>query len=160
MVGAAHRRAERDSPGLAGGAEHAYDIWRQHPYGVLLVCGRGVDVLQLPYRLEGLLPALPAAGLVVPVALSGPPPQWQLFVATDSGTLLPELTLASVRRHGAGAWVALPPTTLPHMVPARWTAPPPSTAGRPLPTAQEVQQVLLDALLSSGLATGPDDDDE
>jgi hypothetical protein len=41
----------------------------------------------------------------------------------------------------------------------RWTQPPPydSTA---LPTADEAQHALFNALLRSGIGTGPDDDDE
>ncbi len=98
--------------------DQAPEIWTQQPSGVLLVCGRGVDVLQFPHRLEGLLPALAAGNL------------------------------------------ALPPTPVAHLVTARWTVPPPQGAERtPLPTAEEVQQVLLDALLHSGLPAGPDDDD-
>lgn len=136
--------------------DEAYEIWSQHPYGVLLVCGRGVDVLEVPRRIK-LLPVLTAAGLVVPVAVSGPPLRWQVLMATGSGALLPELALASVRLRGAGAWVALPPTPVADLFTARWIAL--GTASTPLLDAGEVQQVLLTALRSSGLATGPTDED-
>jgi hypothetical protein len=33
--------------------EHAREIWSQHLYGVLLVCGHGVDVLELTHRMIG-----------------------------------------------------------------------------------------------------------
>lgn len=140
--------------------DHAQQIWAQQPYGVLLVCGQAVDVLELPHRLAGLLPALVAGNLAVPVAATGPPPRWLLFVATGPSTLSADLALASVRLHSAGAWVALPPTPVAHLITARWTVPPLQGAERtPLPTAEQVQQVLLDALLRSGLPAGPDDDD-
>jgi hypothetical protein len=119
-----------------------------------------VDVLELPHRLAGLLPALVAGNLAVPVAVTGPPPRWLLFVATGSGTLSADLALASVRLHGAGAWVALPPTPVAHLITVRWSVPPPLGAERiPLPTAEGVQQVLQDALLRFGLPVGLDDDD-
>ena len=51
--------------------EHAREIWSQHPYGVLLVCGHSVDVLELPYRIMGLLSAFTGEGLVAPVAVTG-----------------------------------------------------------------------------------------
>lgn len=117
-------------------------------------------MLELPHRLQQLLPALAEGNLVVPVAATGPPPRWLLFVATGSGTVSGDLALASVRLRGAGAWVALPPTPVASMFTAWWTVPPPQDAeSTQLPTAEEVQQVLLDALLSSGLPAGPDDDD-
>lgn len=47
--------------------DQAWTIWGQQPYGVLLVCGRGIDVLDVPLRVAELLPALADAGLVVPV---------------------------------------------------------------------------------------------
>jgi hypothetical protein len=68
------------------------------------------------------------------VAATGPPPRWLLFTATGSGSLSCDLNLARVRLREAGAWVALP-------------------------TADEVQHALLNALLRSGLGTGSDDGD-
>jgi hypothetical protein len=85
----------------------AYEVWCEHPYGVLLVCGRGVDVLELPQRLRGLL-AFPEVPWV-PLAMTAPPVRWLLFTATGSGAVSGELARASVRLYAAGAWVALPP---------------------------------------------------
>ena len=135
----------------------AYEVWSENPYGVLLVCGRGVDVLELPEELGWLLPApkVPQA----PLAVSSPPRQWLLFTATGSGHLSGELARAGVRLHTAGAWVALPPTPVEPMSPQRWLAPPQlSTDG--LPDTEKVQHALLTALLRSGLGPGPGDDDE
>lgn len=76
------------------------------------MCGRGVDVLEVPFRVVELLAALEGAGWVVPVATTLVPSRWLLLVRTDSGTLRDELAAASVHLRGIGQWVALPPTTL------------------------------------------------
>jgi Bifunctional DNA primase/polymerase, N-terminal len=139
----------------------AYEVWSEHPYGVLLVCGLGVDVLELPQRLTGLLPAPEVPR--VPVAATAPPVRWLLFTATGSSTLLGDLILlilARVRLHTAGAWVALPPTTVGFLTPQRWVEPPQPGSAQRLPTAEEVQHGLLTALLGSGLGIGPGDDDD
>jgi Bifunctional DNA primase/polymerase, N-terminal len=140
--------------------KRAEEIWGQQPYGVLLVCGRGVDVLELPHRMRGLLCALAPGGPVVPVAATGAPPRFLVFTATGPGTLAGDLTLAKVRLHGAGAWVALPPTTVGFLFPQRWWTAPPEHGRTRLRPAQPVQDVLVDALLASGLGTGTDDDEE
>jgi hypothetical protein len=123
--------------------EHAHDIWtRQRSLGVLLVCGRGVDALEVPFGMVELLPSL-CLGVPVVTALS--PVRWLLLVATGSGTLREDLAVASVRLRGTGRWVALPPTTLGGYPPIRWTQEPPEG---PLPCADEVQRVLAEALHS------------
>lgn len=126
--------------------EHARDIWtRQRSLGVLLVCGRGVDALEVPFRVAELLPGL---GLGVPVATALSPSRWLLLVATGSGTLREDLAVASVRLRGTGQWVALPPTALGGYPPIRWTVAPPEDPDVPLPSADEVQRVLAEALRS------------
>ncbi|MBV9139323.1 MAG: bifunctional DNA primase/polymerase [Pseudonocardiales bacterium] len=134
----------------------AYEIWSEHPYGVLLVCGRGVDVLELPQRLRGLLafPEVPH----VPLAMTAPPVRWLLFTATGSGAVSGELASAGVRLHTAGAWVALPPTTVGFLSPQRWLEPPQHPGTGRLRTADEVQQGLLTALRRSRFGTGSGDD--
>jgi hypothetical protein len=137
--------------------ERAEEIWSQHPYSVLLVCGLGVDVLELPHRMRELLPALPDG---VPIASTGAPRRWLVFTATGLPTLSPDLDVAGVRCHGAGAWVALPPTTVQFLTPQRWWTGAPRERGiTVLPAAEQVQQVLVEALLASGIGTGPDDDE-
>jgi Bifunctional DNA primase/polymerase, N-terminal len=127
--------------------EQAEEIWGQHPYGVLLVCGQGVDVLELPLRMMGQLGALTGGG---PVALTGSPPRFLVFTSTDVDLLLP--AVRGVRLHGAGSWVALPPTATELVLAQRWWTTP--LAGQPLlPT-----QVVLDALHSAG--TGWPDDEQ
>jgi len=127
--------------------ERAYALWSEHPYGVLLVCGRGVDVLELPHRMMGLLSALQSA---VPVAVTGSPPRFLVFTATDPDVLPP--ALRQVRLNGAGSWIALPPTATELVLTQRWWTTPAEDQLRLLPT-----QVVLDALASAGL--GGDDDE-
>lgn len=137
--------------------ERVEEVWSRQPYGVLLVCGRGVDVLELPYRMRELLGAPELAQ--VPVAVTGFPPRWLLFTATGSNNLSADLDLARVRLHGAGSWVALPPTVVAPLCTARWIEPPQhNTVG--LIIAEEVQHALLQVLLRSGVGTGPGDDDD
>jgi len=132
--------------------DQAHEIWSDQPYGVLLVCGRGVDALELPHQMMGVLTALTGAQPVAPVALTGSLPRVLVFTATDSDFLLP--ALRQVRLHGAGAWIALPPTATELVLRQRWWTTPPKGEPPLLPTP-----VVLDALRNSG--TGwPDDEDE
>jgi Bifunctional DNA primase/polymerase, N-terminal len=127
--------------------EYAHEIWSQHPYGVLLVCGLGVDVLELPSSMLGVLSALQSATPVIPVAITGSPPQFLVFTATDPGTVLPDLQ--EVHLHGAGSWIALPPTATELVLMQRWWTTPAEGELPLLPT-----QVVLDALRSAGLGVG------
>ncbi|MGH3854570.1 MAG: bifunctional DNA primase/polymerase [Pseudonocardiaceae bacterium] len=129
--------------------EHAEQSWtRLRHVGVLLVCGRGIDALEVPFRVHELLPALSSADLVMPVATALAPSRWVLFVATGSGALRDDLAAASVRLRGTGQWVALPPTTLGGCPPPRWTQAPPEGRDVRPPGADEVQRVLAEALRS------------
>lgn len=141
-------------------AEQVEQIWSQAPYGVLLVCGQGVDVLELPHRMWGLLSALAPGDPVVPIAETGVPPRFLVFTASGPGTLWGDLALTRVRLHAAGAWVALPPTHVHFLTPQRWWNPPPDRESPQLRPAQQVQEVLVTALLASGLGTGTDDDED
>lgn len=136
---------------------HVHEIWSQQPYSVLLVCGRGVDVLELPHRVFGLLPA-PEVPQVPLAATAAPPRRWLLFTATGSGALSGELASVGVRLHTAGSWVALPPTTVEFLAPQRWLDPPQSPSTRRLCTADEVQHGLLTLLLRSGRRADDDTD--
>lgn len=135
--------------------KQAEEVWtRLRRVGVLLVCGRGIDALEVPFRVREPLPALGMRDLTVPVATALAPSRWQLFVATGSGTLRPDLAIASVCPRGIGQWVALPPTTLGGYPPVQWTQAPPEDRDLCLPGADEVQQTLAEALTSGR----PDDD--
>ncbi|MGH3718306.1 MAG: bifunctional DNA primase/polymerase [Pseudonocardiaceae bacterium] len=128
--------------------DHAWSVWGRQAYGVLLVCGRGIDALEVPFRVIELLPALADADLVVPVVTALAPSRWVLLVATASGTLRDELAAASVRLRGKGEWVALPPTAVSGYPPLRWRVPPLDDGASALPSADEVQRVLAEALSS------------
>ncbi|MGH3829352.1 MAG: bifunctional DNA primase/polymerase [Pseudonocardiaceae bacterium] len=128
--------------------DQAWRLWDQRPYGVLLACGHGVDTLAVPFRVMELLPALASAGLAVPVATALVPSRWVLIVTSGSGTVRDELAVASVRLRGIGQWVALPPTTPAGQPPLRWTTPPAEDPDTALPSADEVQRVLAEALRS------------
>jgi Bifunctional DNA primase/polymerase, N-terminal len=133
--------------------EHAEEIWSQHPYAVLLVCGQGVDVLELPNRMMGLLSIFTGEGPVVPVpvAVTGSLPRFLVFTSTDVDFLLP--ALPGVRLHGAGSWIALPPTPTELVLAQRWWTTP--LPGQPLLPPQ----VVCDALRSAG-AGWPGDEQE
>lgn len=48
--------------------KQAEETWtRLRKVGVLLVCGRGIDALEVPFRVRELLPALGKRNLTVPV---------------------------------------------------------------------------------------------
>lgn len=128
----------------------AYEVWSAHPYGVLLVCGHGVDVLELPQRLVALLraPEVPQAPVV-----ATRPERWLLFTTTGSKTLTGDLVVANARLHTLGDWVALPPTTTQFLVPQQWVEPPPRSTGV-LPTTDEIQAGLIAALARSRFEAG------
>ena len=135
--------------------ERAEEVWTACRHvGVLLVCGRGIDALEVPFRVTEVVPALGQRGVRVPIATALAPSRWLLFVATGSGTLWPELAAVSVRWRGIGQWVALPPTTLGGYPPVRWTVAPTEDHALYLPGAQEVQRMLAEAL-SSGHPDAP-----
>lgn len=112
--------------------DQALNVWTQQPYGVLLVCGQGVDALELPPRVAELVPALTAAGMGAPLAAVLP--RRLLFVASGTGALLPALQGAGVVLRGQGSWVPLPPTNLGHAR-ASWRISP--TEGQELPDADK-----------------------
>lgn len=126
----------------------------QKPYGALVVCGRGVDVLQVTAEVAEALPALTGAGLATPVSVTAPPPRWQLWVATGGNGLRPELESRGCALHSLGAWVALPPTNLGPFR-CRWRVEPPDGA-LGLPDADKVQTLLVDAM--KALVWDPDSD--
>lgn len=80
--------------------------WSHLPYSVLVVCGEGVDALEVSGRYGArLLAALAGAGLTAPAMLT-PGGGLVLFVRTDPRAVA--LVSATVRT--LGHWVAVPPT--------------------------------------------------
>lgn len=120
----------------------ARTIWTGRPYGLLLVCGQGVDVLELPAAAATTLPDLSRDGLGAPIAVAFPPPRWLVFL-TSGAPLHPELAAAEATLRGTGEWVALPPTQL-GQARARWRVPPGDDHA--LPGSAQVQRRIADAL--------------
>ncbi|MFN2495724.1 MAG: bifunctional DNA primase/polymerase, partial [Pseudonocardiaceae bacterium] len=85
--------------------ELALTVWTGRPYGVLLVCGQGVDVLELPAPTASTLRTVSRDGVGVPIAVVFPPPCWLVFV-TSGAPLRPDLAALDVTLRGAGDWVA------------------------------------------------------
>jgi len=87
--------------------------WADAPYSVLVVCGRGVDCVELPWLTQArrLLAALRAHGLFPPV-MATPMGRLALFVRTPPTDRCRFQVSASV--HLAGAWVPVPPTDQRH----------------------------------------------
>jgi hypothetical protein len=80
--------------------------WSRIPYSVLVVCGEGVDCLEVPGRYGArLLVALAGAGLFPPAMLT-PTGGLVLFVRTDPRAV----ALVSATLCALGQWVAVPPT--------------------------------------------------
>jgi hypothetical protein len=80
--------------------------WSAVPYNVLVVCGEGVDCLEIPGRFGArMLPALAAADLFPPAMLT-PSGGLVLFVRTDHRAV----GLVSATLRGLGTWTAVPPT--------------------------------------------------
>lgn len=81
--------------------------WSREPYSVLVVCGQGVDCLEVAARYTArMLPALAQAALFAPAMLT-PTGKLALFVQTDHRAA----GLASANLRGLGAWVGIPPTS-------------------------------------------------
>lgn len=81
--------------------------WSSVPYSVLVVCGQGVDCLEVPARYTTrMLPALAKAMLFAPAMLT-PTGKLALFVQTDHRAA----GLVSANLRGLGAWVGIPPSS-------------------------------------------------
>ncbi|HEU0088436.1 MAG TPA: bifunctional DNA primase/polymerase [Pseudonocardiaceae bacterium] len=123
--------------------DQAHTTWSRRRYGVLLVCGRGVDVLELPTPLAtAALPALGTPGVAGPV-VALPSARWLLLVASGPGLLPPMRSWPAITYRGPGHWVPLPPTDLGSTWAGWHRAPEPGAA---LPASDVVQRVIIAAL--------------
>jgi len=85
----------------------AANWWNDQPYGALLVCGLGVDCIELPgSHSRRMLAPLREAGLRPPAMIT-PVGTMVLFARTYAGS---RPCLVSVSLRSAGSWVAVPPT--------------------------------------------------
>ena len=111
------------------------DWWRADAYSVLLATGRAFDVLELTTGPDLVMADWPGPLLRAP---SG----GLMFLLRTGATLHPELAARTdVVLHGAGSWIAVPPTRSP-VGRLRWIVAPPISAWR-LPDAEPVQARLL-----------------
>lgn len=119
--------------------------WRYAPHSVLLPTGDAFDVLEIGAPLGALALASPhwSGPRRGPVATT-PTGRW-MFMVQPGEPLCDRLAgELSVVRHGRGSWVPAPPTRLVGGR-VRWTVPPQEVRWR-LPTGEQVQRLLLDAL--------------
>ncbi|MGH3533467.1 MAG: bifunctional DNA primase/polymerase [Pseudonocardiaceae bacterium] len=125
--------------------DRAEATWTRRPFSVLLECGRGVDVLELPGRLaERAVLGLTAAGPACPVPVLLYPARWLLLTATGDGPIPEFLPWPGASYRGAGTWVPLPPTDL-GQCRARWHTDPTELTGD-LPETEQVQRVVAAAV--------------
>jgi hypothetical protein len=113
--------------------------WTVELHGELVLLGTGseLDAIEVP---PGLGAAVPKPGPVAVTATGR-----RIFLVRPGSPLRPELERRlDVVRHGTGSWVAVAPSRLPEG-PVRWAITPASTGWR-LPSADDVQRLLVDAL--------------
>ncbi|MGH3991355.1 MAG: hypothetical protein ACRDSN_02695 [Pseudonocardiaceae bacterium] len=115
------------------GPETAHEWWSDKPYGIACLTGTQFDALQVPQWLgQRVLPGMPHLAAVIEVRRPLDC-DWYFLITPGSPTIteLPRLT-TGVRHHGAGHWIALPPTEnalwvsrqadlrLPHSLTVQW----------------------------------------
>lgn len=128
--------AATDDPARAG------RWWRTARYSVLLVTGRAFDVLEVPAPLGARAIGSPRWG-GGPVAAT-PAGRW-MFLVRPGTPLRRELDRPDVVRHARGSWIPAPPTRTP--AGAVWWVVSPPEVGWLLPSPDEVQRLLVDAVV-------------
>lgn len=125
--------------------DEALDVWTRRPFSVLLLCGLGIDVLEIPAAAG---PAaqhyLNEAEQLGPIALATAR-NWLLFVRGSAALRADLAERGHIQHRGVGDWAPLPPT-MDGPLPYRWRVTPASVNWR-LPSSDDVQQVLDDHLL-------------
>lgn len=114
--------------------------WSDRPYSLLVATGPAVEAIEVDADL-GRRTAVALRGLdvLVPIVAT---PEGRWYLLTRGGQrLCNELdTDPSVRLHGAGSWVPMPPTTFPHGA-VHWRVKP-QVCGWLLPDPERVQDAL------------------
>jgi hypothetical protein len=125
-------------------AEQVAAWWTGQPYSLLLATGVVLDAIAVPDEVGRLAArALRLLGVPVPIVAT-PDGQW-LFLTTVARELRADLANnPDITLHGAGSWIALPPSSFQHGV-AHWRVKP-EVCGWEFPDADVVQNVLADAL--------------
>jgi hypothetical protein len=118
--------------------------WTGTPYSLLVATGRVVDAVEVDVELgKRAARLLRATGHPAPIVAT-PDGRW-LFLTTVAESLPEQLVASgSVRWHGEGSWVPLPPTPFQHGV-VHWRVKP-DVWGWQLPAAEAVHSVLARAL--------------
>jgi hypothetical protein len=114
--------------------------WTVELHGEIVLVGTGstLDAIEVPRALGAAVPLTPG-----PVAVTAA--GRRIFLVRPGSPLRPELERRlDVVRHGPGSWVAVAPSRLPEGL-VRWAIAPSRTGWR-LPPADDVQQMLVDAL--------------
>jgi hypothetical protein len=118
--------------------------WRIAPYSVLLATGRAFDVLEVPAPLG--VRALGARHRNAGPVAATPTGRWMVLVRPGT-PLRRELDRPDVVRHARGSWIPAPPTLTP--AGAVWWVVSPPEVGWLLPCPDEVQQLLVDAVVET-----------
>ncbi|WP_410662000.1 hypothetical protein [Amycolatopsis sp. lyj-84] len=116
--------------------------WATSPFGTLLVCGHGVDALDLPVEVFDHLDAtMPETLRTYPsIAL---PRERRIVLTSGTSAVLHDVMLPPECRWLAGArWVPLPPTLVSRSVSATWANPPDGQLRLPEP------DVLVEAIVA------------
>ncbi|NIH78114.1 bifunctional DNA primase/polymerase [Amycolatopsis viridis] len=118
--------------------------WNGRPYSLLVATGTVLDAVEVPDELgKRAARLLRATGHPAPIVAT-PNGRW-LFLTTVADRLPQELAAeGTVRWHGQGSWIPLPPTPFQHGV-VHWRVKP-DVWGWRLPTADAVHSVLARAL--------------
>ncbi|GAB3581853.1 bifunctional DNA primase/polymerase [Amycolatopsis endophytica] len=122
--------------------------WNGQPYSLLVATGTVLDAVEVPDELgKRAARLLRATGHPAPIVAT-PDGRW-LFLTTVADRIPEELaTAGTVRWHGQGSWIPLPPTPFAHGV-VHWRVKPDVWSWR-LPTADAVHSVLTRALDQQG----------
>lgn len=116
--------------------------WTEQPYSLLVATGDQVEALETGAELgRRTARALRSLGVPVPIVAT-PDARWYFLAAGGSATAAcPELVAAgAVRRHSAGSWLPVPPSTFHHGV-VHWRVKP-EVCGWRLPSPEIIGDAL------------------
>lgn len=122
--------------------QQAAALWGEQPYSLLVATGEQVEAWETGADLgRRTARALRSFGVPVPIVAT-PDARWYFLVAGGSAAAVcPELVAAgAVRRHTAGSWLPVPPTTFHHGV-VHWRVKP-EVSGWRLPSPELVGDAL------------------
>ncbi|WP_436493318.1 bifunctional DNA primase/polymerase [Actinokineospora sp. HUAS TT18] len=125
-------------------AEQVATWWTGRPYTLLLATGRVYDAIEvdddLGRRAAGVLRSV---GIPVPI-IATPERRWHFLTLTGSALHRDLAADPSIKLHGAGSWISLPPSPFQQGV-VHWRVKP-EVCGWEIPHSHVVQDALLDAM--------------